>query len=87
MSSDPHIYELSDEQLAQVTGGHAGNKAVIYEYVYAPQYIFITNSHINHSTIGGDQIYEISSIHQLNQMLYMGQRHPHHHHPHHDVDR
>ena len=79
MSSDPHIRELSDEQLAQVTGGGAHNQAVIYEFVYAPQYIFIKNSHINHSTIGGDKIYEISSIHQLNQ-LFSIDHHQHHHH-------
>ncbi len=79
MNSDPHIHELSDDQLTQVTGGGAHNKAVIYEFVYAPQYIFITNSHINHSTIGGDKIYEISSIRQLNQLLNMDTHHPHHH--------
>lgn len=79
MSSDPHIRELTDEQLAQVTGGGAHNRAIIYEYVYAPQYIFITNSRINHATIGGDRIYEISSIHQLNQLVGMNHHHPHHH--------
>lgn len=88
MNSDSHIHDLSDEQLAQVTGGGAHNTAIIYEFVYAPQYISIANSNIDHSTIGGDTIYQISSINQFNQLLNMNNHpHHHHHHNHHDLDR
>lgn len=85
MRSNSHMRPLNDEQLAQVTGGDAynmGNTATVYQLVYAPQYIFIINSNISSSTIGGDTIYEVSSISQLNQLLNMG----HHAHQHHDYD-